>query len=103
MENTKKEETEVRNLKTASDERYGTHLIILTSVTMKQVRERLGEPIISNPLGDCKVTMEWNVKVGKDVLTVYDYKGSEYVHIGGKGVNAEKNAKILNDFLNKDN
>ena len=70
----------------------GTSLKGYINATYDQLVGQLGEPTFNEPSGDEKVQVEWVIKYGGEVFTIYDWKTYDRMitkksfdrfHIGG--------------------
>jgi hypothetical protein len=89
---------------TRTEEIDGTHLIGEVETTRAELTAILGKP--TEYEGGDKVTIEWGIKMGKTVATIYDWKRYEEgapeqrelyaYHIGGA---SEKALDLVNTLL----
>jgi len=89
---------------TRTEEIEGTHLVGYARTTREYLTQLFGEPIEYE--GGDKVTIEWGIKMGKTVATIYDWKRYEEgapeqkelyaYHIGGA---SEKALDLVNTLL----
>ena len=88
----------------------GTHLIGEVKTTRAELTALFGKPIEYGEAGD-KVTIEWGIKWGETIATIYDWKRYEegtpemnevyLYHIGGRDGRALELVKGLLDLGKK--